>query len=217
MTGTVILCLAMGSMIWLDRTYAFQFMISRPLVIASLLGFIMNDLNLGLVIGACLELLWLNAPPVGAYLPYDGSFCAAVAVPVGAAAAMHMDVLPAAGLSLVLCLPASLAGQRLDLHLRRLNERLDPRKAGRAVRYALARAFVYAFVAMCLYAIPACLVAGTLGTILPFSMVRVFSVLPFICTVIGLAALFSSETKMLPQTIIFGAGMACVPLLTWIF
>ena len=71
-----------GSLLWMDRVYIFQLMISRPMIMGPIIGFVMGDVKIGILIGASLELLWLNAPPVGSYLPNDESFCTAVAVPV---------------------------------------------------------------------------------------------------------------------------------------
>ncbi len=55
----------------LDRTAAFQFMVSRPIVAAPLTGWLIGDAMAGLQIGAMIELLWLGRLPVGAAVPPD--------------------------------------------------------------------------------------------------------------------------------------------------
>jgi mannose/fructose/N-acetylgalactosamine-specific phosphotransferase system component IIC len=67
----------LGGFINLDYTVFAQIMISRPIVTAPLCGYILGmllnspleGLNIGLVMGAFLELLWLNTLPVGASVP----------------------------------------------------------------------------------------------------------------------------------------------------
>jgi PTS system mannose-specific IIC component len=68
----------------LDRTAFLQIMVSRPIVAAPLTGWLLDDMQTGLYIGAFLELLWLGRIPVGASIPPDdtqvavGSTCLAV-------------------------------------------------------------------------------------------------------------------------------------------
>ncbi|MFH1449816.1 MAG: PTS sugar transporter subunit IIC [bacterium] len=77
-----------GGLINLDTTVFAQTMISRPLVTAPLVGYFLGyllgcpreGLNLGLVIGVLLELLWLNTLPMGASLPPNVSLPSTVGV-----------------------------------------------------------------------------------------------------------------------------------------
>lgn len=55
----------------LDRTAFLQLMISRPIVVAPLTGWLLGDPMAGLQIGAMVELLWLGRLPVGAAIPPD--------------------------------------------------------------------------------------------------------------------------------------------------
>ncbi|MEG1639194.1 MAG: PTS sugar transporter subunit IIC, partial [Erysipelotrichaceae bacterium] len=45
--------------------------INRPIVLAPLVGLILGDLEAGLVIGATLELFFMGAVSIGAYVPPD--------------------------------------------------------------------------------------------------------------------------------------------------
>lgn len=77
-----------GGLVNLDSTVFAQVMISRPIVAApiagyflgSLLGCPQEGLSIGLVIGAFLELLWLNTLPVGASIPPNVSIASTVGV-----------------------------------------------------------------------------------------------------------------------------------------
>ena len=212
-----------GSLLWLDRVYIFQLMISRPMIMGPIIGFVMGDVKIGILIGASLELLWLNAPPVGSYLPNDESFCTAVAVPVAVIASASMDNMAASGLSILLSLPTALVGRSLDTRLRTLNEGLLP--AGSqvmendfsiAMRKAIARAFSLAFIV-----ISVCVIL--LGTItffikagIPEGILAALKFMPFACVIIGLAALISKELPSKAHASVFILGMTLVLLLTWI-
>jgi mannose/fructose/N-acetylgalactosamine-specific phosphotransferase system component IIC len=67
-----------GSLIVLDTTVAFQFLISQPLIACTLLGWFLGDPYLGLQIGVFLQLLWLSNMPVGASIVPEGNFAAIV-------------------------------------------------------------------------------------------------------------------------------------------
>lgn len=55
----------------LDVTAVGQFMVSRPIVVGPLVGLVTGHPDLGLTMGALIELLWIADVPVGAHLPMD--------------------------------------------------------------------------------------------------------------------------------------------------
>ncbi|MEK7841581.1 MAG: PTS sugar transporter subunit IIC, partial [Deltaproteobacteria bacterium] len=72
MKGIVYQCFlasAAGGLLSLDRTAAFQVMVSRPLVASPVIGYILGDAMTGLLIGGVLELLFIGELPVGGYIP----------------------------------------------------------------------------------------------------------------------------------------------------
>jgi mannose/fructose/N-acetylgalactosamine-specific phosphotransferase system component IIC len=223
MIMTMIFGVVLGAVMWMDRVFMFQFMVSRPMIMAPLIGFVMGDIRAGLLIGASLELLWLNAPPVGSYLPNDESFCVAVAVPVAIFATGSMNVSAAAGYSILLSMPFSLAGRSMDMHLRTLNERLIPpgcergeKEVRSAMRKALARAFLYALVSIGVCT--AILVTATsfVKGYIPEFVLTSFSYMPFMCIVIGLATLVSKDIPRRAHSGMFVLGMALALVLAWI-
>ena len=212
-----------GSLLWLDRVFVFQLMFSRPLIIGPIIAFLMGDMKAGILIGASLELLWLNAPPVGSYLPNDESFCTAAAVPVAVLAGSSMDHSAAVGLSIVLSLPISIVGRSLDMHLRNINERLiDPggliseKDLAKEMKRAVARSFLAAFVVLSACVTALAVVAHFLGKALPDAALKPLAYIPFTCIIIGLAALVSREMPKKSHVGVFVLGMALVLLLTWI-
>lgn len=58
-----------GGLLSLDRTAAFQTMVSRPVVTAPVIGYLLGDAGAGLVVGITLELLFIGDLPVGKYVP----------------------------------------------------------------------------------------------------------------------------------------------------
>ena len=68
----------LGSLIFLDTTVAFQFLISQPLIACTLLGWFLGNPYLGMQIGIFLQLLWLSNMPVGAAIVPAGNIAAIV-------------------------------------------------------------------------------------------------------------------------------------------
>lgn len=58
-----------GGLLSLDRTAAFQVMVSRPIVAAPVVGYVLGDAVTGLLIGGVLELLFIGGLPVGGHIP----------------------------------------------------------------------------------------------------------------------------------------------------
>jgi mannose/fructose/N-acetylgalactosamine-specific phosphotransferase system component IIC len=67
-----------GSLLILDTTVLFQFSVSQPLIICTILGFYFGDVPLGMQIGIYLQLLWLSSMPVGATVVPEGNMAALV-------------------------------------------------------------------------------------------------------------------------------------------
>ena len=67
-----------GSLLVLDTTVAFQFLISQPLIACTVLGWFLGDIQLGVQVGMYLQLLWLSSMPVGAAIIPEGNIAAIV-------------------------------------------------------------------------------------------------------------------------------------------
>ncbi|MBU2483278.1 MAG: PTS sugar transporter subunit IIC [Proteobacteria bacterium] len=59
----------LSSLLGLDVTAVAQTMVSRPIVAASIAGYLLGDLKTGVLIGAVIELVWIRVIPVGAVPP----------------------------------------------------------------------------------------------------------------------------------------------------
>lgn len=225
MIASIIISIIIGSILWLDRTFLFQLMLSRPVIIGCILGFIMKDIKTGLLVGASLELLWLNDPPVGTYIPQDDSFCAAVATPVACTAAMFMPSPPAAGLALFISIPTAILGKILDSHIRRSNVRfLHTNHPGKytadyidsVMKKAILGAFFYALLAIGSTTIGLCFIVHLIGDSLPDFLESALSYLPYISILIGLAGIVRSQRSVKTTAFAFCMGISVVILIRWV-
>jgi PTS system mannose-specific IIC component len=67
-----------GSLLVLDTTVAFQFLISQPLIACTVLGWFLGDIRLGLEVGFYIQLIWLSSMPVGAAIIPEGNVASIV-------------------------------------------------------------------------------------------------------------------------------------------
>lgn len=109
----------------LDRIAALQIMISRPIVAAPLVAWLLGDVAVGLEIGLMVELLWLARLPVGAAIPPDDT---QVAIAGTVLAISLGKVLGQTGLEyqllcLLIAIPLGKFGQFFDRFARQYNGR----------------------------------------------------------------------------------------------
>lgn len=68
-----ILLAGLAAIFSLDVTAFGQFMISRPIVLCPVFGYILGDIKSGLWIGMIIELIWTKEIPMGAAVPHDAT------------------------------------------------------------------------------------------------------------------------------------------------
>ena len=127
LTQIVILSLV-GGLLCLDRIFL-QAMLSRPIVIAPVAGFLLGDSYTGLIIGAIFELFWIDRAPIGIYIPPNDSvasaFAAALAILAGQSLGAVTKELMA--LSVLLAVPFGILAKRMDVRMMAANDRLSDR------------------------------------------------------------------------------------------
>ena len=118
-----------GAVLALDRTAIFQGMLSRPLLAATFAGALAGNWEIGLLLGASLELYFLGEIPVGSNIPTDDTLLALVAG--GTAAALSglpanalLDDKSLAFMVLLTILPWAGFTRKLDSWVRVRNARL---------------------------------------------------------------------------------------------
>ncbi len=116
---TFFLTAAFSSLILLDATYAGQFMLSEPIFMLPLMGFVSGHPGEGMRAGINMEFIFLGRLAVGASVPPFAGFAAAVfwcsAVLSGS---FRTPLLVAVFL---LSLPAGYWGREVDIFVRRIN------------------------------------------------------------------------------------------------
>ena len=65
MVEEILLVMVLGGLAALDKTEAYQTMLSQPLVIGPIVGFLLKDLQAGIKIGILLQLIYLWVLPIG--------------------------------------------------------------------------------------------------------------------------------------------------------
>ena len=116
-----------GGLAAVERKGAFQLMLSRPLVLAPLLGWALGDARGGLFLGVPLELLFLGGVNLGGSVPENETLLAAgltaALIPAGLRTGHGLD--PAlAALGLGLLYPLALAGRWLERAAEQRNDAL---------------------------------------------------------------------------------------------
>jgi len=126
---TVILLLVWGTVVALDLVSVPQAMLSRPLVVGTVAGWLVGDVEAGLRVGVVLELFALDVLPIGAvrYPDYGPATVAAVALAAGAPWELGLGL--SVGLALVL---AALGGWSLQAVRRRNAHAIQHRAAALA-------------------------------------------------------------------------------------
>ena len=125
MVWSFLLAAALGGICYLDRTAAFQMMLHRPLVVASIMGAIFGNFAAGAQVGAVLELLYIARLPVGASVPPDDTGAAVFggAAAAAASSSIGLDMGSFASI-LLLSVPCAEFGKYADRLVRRINGRI---------------------------------------------------------------------------------------------
>lgn len=100
----------------LDRTAALQIMISRPIVAAPLVAWLLGDIVVGLQLGLMVELLWQSRLPMGAAIPPDDTQVAvsATVLALGTGSVLGQNSLGFTLLCLLIAMPFGKFGQFFD-------------------------------------------------------------------------------------------------------
>jgi mannose PTS system EIIC component len=124
---TVIILVSLcGSLFCLDRVFI-QAMISRPVVIAPLVGLLLHHLYAGMIIGAMIELIWIDRLPIGTYIPPNDSIAAVSAISIAAIAGPKLGgVTPQIiALSVLIGIPCGLIAKQIDVKIIESNNALS--------------------------------------------------------------------------------------------
>lgn len=200
MVMDALLAASVGGLLWLDRYQLLQSMVSRPIVAASIIGWLLGDVSVGLAVGVLFEMLWLRQPPMGGYIPPDTTLasiaCAAVASIVRARTGW--TVTSAALISLLATLPVAYLGSRVDHVLRiilsaiafdaeRVQAQADERRLCLRFLAGLCVGFLLAFATLLVTIVPAAFlmtkVCLLLGKVSALALGKAFYVVPLVAAI----------------------------------
>lgn len=122
----IILISLCGSLLCLDRVFI-QAMISRPVVIAPLIGLFLNNAYAGLIIGALIELIWIDRLPIGTYIPPNDSIAAVTATSTAAIAGSQLGGTSPEliAFSVLLAIPCGVLAKQMDVMIIKSNDSLS--------------------------------------------------------------------------------------------
>lgn len=121
----IVVMAVLGGLCYLDRTAAFQLMLHRPLVVASLTGAVFGNFFAGAQVGAVLELLYIARLPVGASIPPDDTGAALFGGAAAATGASSIGLDPGSYCAiLLLSVACAEIGKFADRSVRRINGRI---------------------------------------------------------------------------------------------
>ena len=122
----IILLSFCGGLLCLDRIFI-QAMISRPIIIAPIIGLILNNPYTGLIIGAMIEMFWIDRIPIGVYIPPNDSLVAVLATSVAILAGQKLgNVSPELiAFSILLFIPFGILAKQIDIMIIKSNDLLS--------------------------------------------------------------------------------------------
>jgi len=122
----IILISFAGGLLCLDRVFI-QAMISRPIIIAPVIGIILGNPYAGLIIGAILELFWIDRMPIGIYIPPNDSIAAAFAASLAILAGQSLGSVTKElmTLSVLIAIPFGIVAKKIDVKIIESNNLLS--------------------------------------------------------------------------------------------
>lgn len=122
----IILISLVGGLLCLDRVFI-QAMVSRPVVIAPLIGLLLHNPYAGLIIGAFIELVWIDRIPIGTYIPPNDSITAVVATSTALIAGSKLGFTSPEliALSILTAIPCGGLAKQMDIQIIKSNDSLS--------------------------------------------------------------------------------------------
>jgi mannose/fructose/N-acetylgalactosamine-specific phosphotransferase system component IIC len=119
----LILTACVAGVLSIDRNAFGQFQLSRPLVSASIMGFVLGCPVEGVAIGLLYEVLFLGSLPVGSFIPYHPLFPSLVSVLLVGMYQGPRQPMEVVGLAVLLGAPTALLDRVVNIQWRRSNEK----------------------------------------------------------------------------------------------
>jgi mannose/fructose/N-acetylgalactosamine-specific phosphotransferase system component IIC len=223
---TIVGIALVGGVVGLDRTAVGQFMISQPIVVGPLTGWMLGDPGAGMIMGVVLELIWVLDLPIGAFVPADATISTMSATAIAALGSPGGSSLPVIGFSILLSTAMVPVTMKADDIVRHGNSRLadmlvtgpgqDPRRGlVRAHLSGLLVFFLKSFL-LCLMFLPAGVAAVSAFNLLPERVHRAMSLFVKLLPLVG-AALVVSKLSVRTVDLFFLGGFMLAALAGLLF
>jgi PTS system mannose-specific IIC component len=126
---------AAGGLLCLDRVLI-QVLLSRPIVAAPIIGLLLGDPFTGLIVGALIELIWIDRLPIGGYLPPNDTMTSILTTASAIGSGRLLGGLSPGliALAVLIFIPFGMIAQRMDVWIVMGNERLSSGALDDAVR-----------------------------------------------------------------------------------
>jgi PTS system N-acetylgalactosamine-specific IIC component len=82
----IIMAAVVGALFELDNYFIGMTLVSQPIIAGAVSGWIFGDIYTGILVGGIVQLIWINTPPVGAYVPPSASAIAINTTVIGVVA-----------------------------------------------------------------------------------------------------------------------------------
>ena len=195
----------LGGVISLDRVFL-QVMISRPIVAGPIIGVLLSEPLTGLIIGAFIELLWIDRLPMGGYITPNDSIAAVLATAGAILAGRELDSVSRElmTLAILLFLPSAILARQVDIWIAKTNARLSRKAAeyarrgdmqgiAKEHRYGFLKTFAGSFTVMLLCLIPGVAFLEWVFPLLSEKMLRAlvytYSVIPLVGVAVALSTI----------------------------
>ncbi len=210
-----------GGLLGLDRTAVGQFMVSQPLVVGPITGWLLGNATTGLIIGAVLELIWVLDMPIGNFVPADATIVTVSTCAIAILGKPGGSTLSVIGFSLLLTTAMVPLTMRADTFIRKRNSKLvenvlssgidNMTQAVKRAQFAGITAFFLKSFVLCLIIIPAGIVAVLLFAHLPGTVHRALALFVKLLPLLG-AALIARKLsiKMFDLFLLIGFVVAAV-------
>ncbi len=107
----------------LDETAVGQFMVSRPIVTGPVVGWLIGRADIGLEMGALIELIWIGDLPVGAHLPLDLTMLTGTAVALACGLVKGQSPEAVMTYALGIAIPLAVLSTEVEVALRKFHVR----------------------------------------------------------------------------------------------
>ena len=189
----------LGGVICLDRVFL-QVMISRPIVAGPIIGVVLSQPFTGLVIGAFVELLWIDRLPMGLYVPPNDSVVAILATAGAILSGRELGHPPRelVALTILLFLPVGFLARQVDIWIIQTNARLSQKAAeyarlgdvkglAREHRYGLLKTFTGACIIILVCLVPGVVILKWAFPLLPERILKALAYTYLFIPILGIA------------------------------